>query len=103
MKIVYRYLPILLVLLLTPSCYNYKVPKIEENKFTTMKYTDIGKPTFEDSKKYLPIPIIDGNKELLGMYWYCWELTFKHIKKPTANSGFPSNFLDEAFKRHIFQ
>ena len=81
----------------------YTPPTIDENPFIKAKYTDIGRPSFEDSKKFLPRPVLDGNPEWLEMYWYCWKLAFTHIKKPRPSSGLVSNFLDEAFNRHIFQ
>jgi len=81
----------------------YEPPSIDENPFIHAEYSDVGRPAFDESKKLLPRPILDGNPEWLDMYWYCWELAFSHIKKPQPSSGFVSNFLDEAFNSHIFQ
>jgi glycogen debranching enzyme len=74
-----------------------------ELPFSEMKYKDIPFPKFSDAKKLLPNPVIEDNPEFIKMYWYCWELAFSHLKKPTQKSGFVSNFLDEAFNRHIYQ
>jgi len=81
----------------------YEVPPVSANVFKTAKYVDIGTPSFDQSERYLPRPVLDGDKKLLEMYWYCWRLAFTHLKKPKSGSGLASNFLDEAFNRHIFQ
>ena len=107
MKINLYILPVLLVILFSGCAYfrstEYTVPPPEANTFTSAEYTDNGIPSFQEAKKFLPVPVLEKDKELLDMYWYCWGLTFKHIKKPFPASGFPSNFLDEAFNRDIFQ
>jgi glycogen debranching enzyme len=37
------------------------------------------------------------------MYWKCWELAFKHLRKVRAGSPFVSDYIDEAFNENIFQ
>lgn len=60
-------------------------------------------PLFSESRDKLPIPVLEENKEWLDMYWKCWEIAFKHFKKPPEGSPFVSNILDEAFTSNIFQ
>jgi hypothetical protein len=71
--------------------------------FTKTKYTPEPLPTFAANRNKLPVPIIDGKPEYLDMYWKCWELAFQHLRQPQADSGFVSNYLDEAFNPNIFQ
>lgn len=71
--------------------------------FPKKAYIDEPLPTFEDVKDRLPSPVLDGNPEYLEMYWFCWKLAFKHLKKPQPGSPLVSNFLDEAFSGSIFQ
>ncbi len=71
--------------------------------FEKNSYDGVEIPVFTDSKSKLPQPIIDENSEWLDMYWKCWELAFKHFKKPPEGSPFVSNILDEAFSKNIFQ
>ncbi len=71
--------------------------------FPKKKYIEEPIPLFADSKSSLPSPVLDGSPELVDIYWVCWEMAFDHIKKPTPQNGFVSNYLDEAFNPNIFQ
>lgn len=71
--------------------------------FAKKTYSGGPLPTFAGSRDKLPSPILDGDKGWVDMYWYCWELAFKHLKKPRPDAPLVSNFLDEAFNDSIFQ
>lgn len=71
--------------------------------FSKTEYNDTDIPVFEDSKRQLPIPILEDDPELVDMYWKCWEIAFNHFKKPPEGSPFVSNILDEAFNDNVFQ
>jgi len=71
--------------------------------FPKKEYIEEPVPLFADSKHLLPAPRLEKNPELVELYWACWELAFDHIKKPTPENGFVSNYLDEAFSPNIFQ
>lgn len=53
--------------------------------------------------KSVPVPILSGQPDWIDMYWKCWEIAFDHLRRPTGDSGFVSNYLDEAFSANIFQ
>ncbi len=71
--------------------------------FAKKQYQPQELPTFAQSRKLLPDPVLDDNPDYLDMYWKCWELAFDHYKKPEPGSGFVSNYMDEAFNPNIFQ
>jgi hypothetical protein len=88
------------------SALNFISRKDDEPRgmyFSKKKYIEEPIPLFADSKGMLPGPVLDGNPELVDLYWACWEMAFDHIKKPTPENGFVSNYLDEAFNPNIFQ
>ena len=59
-------------------------------------------PTFLESKDKLPKPIMQKDSQWIDMYWKCWEIAFEHFKRPSENSVFVSNILDEAFNEIYF-
>lgn len=71
--------------------------------FAKKKYTPEPIPTFAQNRDRLPEPILDGDPGWIDMYWKCWEIGFRHIKKPRPDAPLVSNFLDEAFNDSIFQ
>ena len=71
--------------------------------FEKKEYDGKDLPLFSESRDQLPEPILDDHQEWIDMYWKCWEMAFKHFKKPLVNSPFVSNILDEAFNANIFQ
>ena len=73
--------------------------------FSKTIYDRAGKPlpTFDASRAELPSPILEKNPEWVDMYWKCWEIAFKHLRKVRAGSPFISDYIDEAFNDNIFQ
>jgi hypothetical protein len=71
--------------------------------FHKKQYIEAPLPTFSESRKSLPSPILEGNPEWVEMYWKCWDLAFTHLRKPDPNSPFVSNYIDEAFNNKIYQ
>ncbi len=71
--------------------------------FQKKTYSDFPIPTFAQSVKLLPSPILEKNPELVKLYWAAWEMAFDHFKRPPKGSPFVSNYIDEAFAPNIFQ
>lgn len=71
--------------------------------FAKKRYSGGPLPTYAASKDKLPVPVLGKDKGWIDMYWKCWELAFKHLKKPRPDAPLVSNFLDEAFNDSIFQ
>ncbi len=72
-----------------------------DNPFATRSYVPAVIPGFDPDR--LPQPIIDEHPEWVSLYSKAWELAFQHLKQPTKANGFVSNFIDPAFRSHIFQ
>jgi hypothetical protein len=60
-------------------------------------------PTYEASKDMLPVPIYDGNKEWIDLYWAAWKTAFSRLQSPAPGSPFVSNWIDEGLSPQIFQ
>ncbi len=71
--------------------------------FPIKQYTPSIIPSFEKIKNKIPQPILTQDKGFIDLYYFTWELAWKHIKKPPKNSPFVSDFIDEAFNANIFQ
>lgn len=71
--------------------------------FSKKVYTAEALPVFDDVRDKLPNPVIEGRPELKAMYWKCWELAYKNLHQPPADSPFVANWLDAAFSKNIFQ
>jgi hypothetical protein len=71
--------------------------------FAKKHYVPEQLPVFAESRDKLPSPILDGRPELVAMYWKCWELAFRNMKRPPPGSPFVSNWIDPAFNRNIFE
>jgi len=71
--------------------------------FIKKNYVEASIPTFEANKDKLPSPVIEDRADYLELYWKAWQLAFNHFKKPSKNSTFVSNYIDEAFAPNIFQ
>ena len=71
--------------------------------FAKTRYTPEPLPRFQEHRSDLPQPILDGDPGWIDMYWKCWEIAFRGLKKPADASPLVSNWLDEAFSENIFQ
>lgn len=70
--------------------------------FSKKKYEEKPLYTYEMVKDKLPIPITEGRKRWKDSYDYSVKILFQNIHKPTAESGFVSNFVDAAFNADVF-
>ncbi|NQT27497.1 hypothetical protein HQ585_19240 [candidate division KSB1 bacterium] len=78
----------------------------QENRgvyFEKKEYTQKSLPTFSESKDFLPHPVIEGNPDLIDLYWKAWEIAFTKLRQPQDGSTLVSNYIDEAFSNNIFQ
>jgi|GEM_PF-21655 len=71
--------------------------------FEKKQYDGAVLPDYETFKQAVPTPILSGRPGWIEMYWKCWEIAFDHLRRPVPESGFVSNYLDEAFCDNIFQ
>lgn len=60
-------------------------------------------PTYEQSKRFLPVPIYEEQEEWVNLYWEAWRIAFSHLQSPSSGSPFVSNWIDEALSPQIFQ
>jgi glycogen debranching enzyme len=77
-------------------------PLVERNVFRSRRPQDAPLPTFEESRELLPSPAWPARPEAVSCYWKVWELVFQHLRRPTADNGFVSNYIDTAFNDHLF-
>lgn len=77
-------------------------PYVAQNPFLTMPAEDAPLPTYEESKDKLPKPFWDGHEDAIACYDYAWQLAFGNLRKPNAEAGFVSNFIDTAFNGFLF-
>ena len=82
-------------------------PDVEKNEFRKLrlegKTTDNDPiPTFQESKKHLPVPFWQGHQSVTDAYWRAWELAFSNILPCHKEAGFVSDFIDSAFSDYLF-
>jgi hypothetical protein len=70
--------------------------------FATRAVVPAPLPTFAESRGMLPVPIVEDDTQLIGLYWKAWALAFANMEQPGAGSPLVSNFLDAAFSENIF-
>ncbi|MBK1876149.1 amylo-alpha-1,6-glucosidase [Pelagicoccus mobilis] len=90
-------------LLCSASVQANEVSKERGLYYSKKKYEPTPLPSFEEAKPKLPHPILDGDPGWIDMYWKCWDIAYQGLKSPEPNSGFVSNWLDEAFSPNVFQ
>ena len=59
-------------------------------------------PAYDEVKDKLPEPIDDERADELKCYRYASQVLFRNTHRPTAQSGFVSNFVDAAFNKDVF-
>jgi hypothetical protein len=89
----------------TPNARNETISTDERGVYFDKKtYDGAVIPVKADFLNAVPKPVLTDNSEWVSMYNNAWELAYSHIKKPQANSGFVSNYFDEAFDNtYIYQ
>ncbi|GLX66689.1 MGH1-like glycoside hydrolase domain-containing protein [Paenibacillus glycanilyticus] len=70
--------------------------------FPKKTYDDIPLPRFEEVRDQLPQPIFEQRPDYIETYWFAWEIAYRNLHIPTAESGYVSNFIDAAFNKDIF-
>ncbi|MBQ4324919.1 MAG: glycoside hydrolase [Clostridia bacterium] len=88
--------------LVNQSLSYVKSPYVEKNPFLTMQAEDTPLPTYEEAKGRLPRPIWEGHEDALACYDKAWEIAFRNLRRPVAEAGFVSNFIDSAFNGYLF-
>ena len=73
-----------------------------ENEFISMKREKTKLPTFKTERENLPKPSWEGHDDAIDCYYKAWELAFKNLKKPSAFSGYVSNYIDTAFDGNLY-
>lgn len=81
----------------------YTVNKyVSKNPYLQMEAEDAPLPVYEESKDMLPRPIWHGHDDVIACYDKVWEIAFSNLRKPNAQAGFVSNFIDTAFNGYLF-
>lgn len=88
--------------LVNDSIFYAENPYVEKNPFINMKAEDKPLPTFAESRDKLPKPIWEGHTDVLECYYKAWEIAFGNLRRPIAEAGFVSNFIDTAFNGYLF-
>jgi len=70
--------------------------------FDAGPYTSRPLPTRYGARKSIPIPVLD-DKDVIKVHKKAWSLYFRHLRWPRQGTGFPSDYIDEAFNPHLFQ
>lgn len=71
-----------------------------ENSFRLRAYQPASIPAY--NRNVLPDLIADDHPEWIATYHRAWEIGFKNLRQPEAESGFISNFIDTAFNDNTF-
>lgn len=75
---------------------------VSENIFRTKSAEKEDIPLFTEHMKELPDPFWENHDKTIECYWKVWELAFRNIRKPTAENGFITNYIDTAYNDNIF-
>jgi hypothetical protein len=73
-----------------------------ENSFRHDSRENRALPTFSDHKERLPAPLWENHPAVIDCYWKAWELAFRHLRQPTDENGFVSNYIDTAYNDNLF-
>lgn len=77
-------------------------PQVARNTFIGAPVEDAPLPTYEDAKETLPRPVWEGHDDTVACYDKTWQIAFRNLRKPNAEAGFVSNFIDTAFNGYLF-
>ena len=75
---------------------------VAKNPYLNMQAEDTPLPIYEKVKDRLPRPVWEGHEDALACYDKVWEIAFHNLRRPNAEAGFVSNFIDTAFNGYLF-
>jgi hypothetical protein len=75
---------------------------VSENVFRMRSPEQEDLPRFAAIRNELPQPSWENHESAIDCYWKVWELAFRNLRKPTAENGFISNYIDTAYNDNIF-
>ena len=84
------------------NAFYFRNPQVKKNTFIGMPVQQEELPVYEEVKDQLARPVWDGHTDAINCYYRTWELAFTHLRKPNAEAGFVSNFIDTAFNDYLF-
>ncbi len=84
------------------SLFYAKNKYVDLNPFLTMTPEDRPLPIYEEIKDRLPQPVWEGHSDVIACYHKTWEIAFRNLRRPNAEAGFVSNFIDTAFNGYLF-
>ena len=75
---------------------------VDENLFLKLPREEVLPPEFVSSKDRLPSPQWQGHERVVECYWKAWEIAFRNLRHPPAQSPLIANFIDTAFNDCTF-
>ncbi len=82
-------------------CYDDD-PHVARNVYLSMPPEDREIPRYEDIAESLPVPVWEGREDVLACYRKTWQIAWGNLRRPNAEAGFVSNFIDTAFNGYLF-
>ncbi len=77
-------------------------PHVAQNVYLTMPAEERELPRYEDIADRLPVPVWAGRDDVIACYDKTWQLAWRNLRRPVAEAGFVSNFIDTAFNGYLF-
>ncbi len=77
--------------------YVFENPYVKENIFLQRKAEKGILPKYEDIKDKLPRPVWQGRDDAIDLYNRTWEIAFSNLKSANEETGFVSDYIDNAF------
>ena len=84
------------------NAYWAEDPHVANNVYLTMEAECTELPQYDDIKDKLPIPVWPGHDSAIACYNKTWEICWRNLRKPVAEAGFVSNFIETAFNGDLF-
>jgi hypothetical protein len=76
-------------------------PATEHNPFRQRTYDPQPLPSFADARPLLPQPILPQHPHWVRQYWQAWELVWSHLRTPTPENQFVSNYVASPNSHHL--
>lgn len=70
--------------------------------FDRSGYRPLPLPTAHGARGHIPKPVL-ADEDVIKLHKFTWKLYFRHLRWPRQGTGFPSDYVDEAFNPHLFQ